>query len=158
MSLHSISLLLALPGQNMVVEMQQSDFRDFKDTANRFRNFTLDSEGNQVRWIDLNEIRVNKANPNIVLFKYWHSDTEYHSFDLDYRVRGPTSKVIVPPPALYDSPRPITEDKFKDLNGLVKKGQIPLSYSDFYMSLPHTGKPSPELNKSCTDDNSESDS
>jgi hypothetical protein len=106
-----------------VVEITQNDVLNFKEVASRLKNFAKDSNGDKIRWMDLNEIKVEKSNPFMVYIKYNHDDIEYKSFDLLWRMRGPRPNItILIPSVLYSKPIPLSQKKTQGPNDLSGEG------------------------------------
>ena len=113
-----------------VVEMSTDTFLNFKETAEKLRNFSVDSNGDTVRWLDVNEFCIGPENPFLVKFKYWHDDA-YDTFDLMYRNRGETPVLSS---LVWQRKLSISKGKYKDLMSMVESDLIPRTYHSFTIS------------------------
>ena len=123
--------------QNPYNTKEMRDFHNFKETAGQLKNFETDVNGDRIKWMNINEICIQKVNPHIVMFKYWHDQEEYLTFDLFNRLRGPVPTLSAPP---LQKTCPISAQKLKDLKYLVDRGVIPSTYHQFYRNLPCSGQ------------------
>ena len=119
-----------------VVEMGESDFKDFKKTSESLKNFKIGSVGETINWLEINEFHVDEAMEFQVKYKYWHDEASHNELDVLYKSRSP--KPVLNSEVISEH-RLISKSKYTDLMDMVSHDLIPRQYHAFYQNLPHDG-------------------
>jgi len=116
--------------------LKYTDFSDLKGlAATLLCNRRKSSTGDLVKWMDIRWIRVEKAKPNVILYKTDFDQTEFGMLvQKQTRSRPPNLWGV------YKKPLPISKAKHSDLKSMLKEGIIPPIYSEFYNMIPSSDK------------------
>jgi len=116
-----------------VVEMQLCDFIDLSVTAKQLVNRKKAKDGSPVKWLNIQSICFNKAEPQIMKYKYvCQDDMEWSELDLRRgREKNRTNSITTLVPV--QQRKKIKKEKFDDLMSL--KQYIPPVHHAFYDSL-----------------------
>uniref|UniRef100_A0A2S2NJY1 DUF7869 domain-containing protein n=2 Tax=Schizaphis graminum TaxID=13262 RepID=A0A2S2NJY1_SCHGA len=121
-----------------VKELGYSDFYDIKNiTECNKKNYSINYDGEKVIWNNIKVLRVEKAQPNTILYKTSFSDTEFKKINLYHggaRGRNPSLANYTLKQA-YTQKNKISVNKKRDLMSLCQDNYIPNIYHDFYKSL-----------------------
>jgi len=116
-----------------VVQMQFSDFLDCKALCDEtIKNRTKDENGNVVNWLKIKVLRFEKANKNVVQYKYRYAD-DFTKINILGRGRRCIMSDLKP---CYKAMLPIAALKKADLLSLCKSGVIPSEHHLFFKNLP----------------------
>lgn len=119
--------------QYTVKQLKYRDFLDLKKlSGDILANKTKNIQGDRVNWLKIKCFRIEKDYPNIIKYKYKHSE-EYLSFDVRKRGQAARIPTLIP---IYAAMLPISEAKYKDLNKLCTTHVIPEEFHGWYASLP----------------------
>ena len=117
--------------------LSTSEVLDFKEFSKEIvRNISWDSTGQKVKSIKIKWMRYEKANPNVLLFKYDYEEN-FRKLIVKLQSRGRRSSFMVlhSVPRLYQEPPAISTAKFNDLEFLCNSNAISQSYHCFFKNL-----------------------
>ena len=115
----------------MVVQMEQSDFFDFKEHQNTFfKKNVKSSETKKKLLIRAGRMFIYETDQ---LFKVKTSMSEIET-PIEYDIVKKNSTIVLPTSPLYTAPLPIKPAKLKDIQTLADK-YIPEPYKSFYSNL-----------------------
>ncbi|XP_055705258.1 uncharacterized protein LOC129803000 [Phlebotomus papatasi] len=126
-----------------VEEMCMEDFLTFKILLEG-ANTTKNSKKENVPWLKIREIQVQKSNPFTLLYKtdFEQEANEIKLCDVSSYQKLRKSKKPMPKlmtlktiPQIRQGKKPISAEKHKDLMNLVNKSVIPKAYSNFFADL-----------------------
>lgn len=104
-----------------VIEMTHNDFLSTKILETAVTNRKQSTDGSQVNWLKMQCIKVERAKPFSIQYKYDLNDEEYKTIDLRIHTVGkPTLLKNVDQPLLYPNGRTISKEKLKDMKDLLK--------------------------------------
>lgn len=123
-----------------VVEIDQSFIYNFKKIEKDFvKNRKIDSQGENVRWMDIKWMQFRKGEPNKIFFKYKVDESlEFKFFEISRQQRNRLSIANAELVQAYSNELPIAKEKKKDLVDLCDKNMIKSVYQDFYRKLTTT--------------------
>lgn len=98
------------------------------------KNKKIDTEGNQVKWLQISWMQYQKAEPNIIFFKYDKSEPTFHKIEITRSLRKHSIADLSLTQA-YTGPLTIKMEKIKDLKELCDSGIIRNQYHQFYRTL-----------------------
>uniref|UniRef100_A0A6P7GSZ8 Uncharacterized protein LOC114346386 n=1 Tax=Diabrotica virgifera virgifera TaxID=50390 RepID=A0A6P7GSZ8_DIAVI len=116
-----------------VIEMDYSDFLDYKKYSSQIITNKSQAEQGKMRWIKVKWIQYRKSCPKTIYFKYRLNDNEFDSLNIEKRQRRRVPYFEVS--RLYLSKPKINKNKLKDLLKLCENGSVPSTYHKFYESL-----------------------
>lgn len=143
-------LRLSRRKQPYIVErMFWYDIYDIKEWFSRLgHTFKKNNENNSVNWLKIKQIKVEKVNPNLLLYKEkW--DSEWQTIDIMERKRKKSAtnncdtRNLCPK---FKQQLAISSLKYNDLKGLCTKNVIPKEFHSFYLNLQPGG------NQNCLDE------
>ena len=119
-----------------VTPMNQDDFVTLAAVRAEIVYRKVNTLKEKVEWLRIRWIRITKDKPFQIQYKYSHNDLEcWKILDVHRRKRGqPSDPGRLELQPLYTRPRPIKENKLKDLLELLD--YIPPIHQGFYSSLP----------------------
>ena len=121
----------------VVNEMVPGSFLDFKSLAESFRNFSVNTDGEKVKWLKICRLKFAKPNLHTVLYAYSY-DGNYMTLDLLQKHRGKKLNIKdLELPAVPSSSQ-ISKAKYNDLMSLCNHSLIPEQYHAFYRSLSYS--------------------
>lgn len=136
-----------------VKQLHFSDMLDLKHLSKcLIKNRLKDENGNTVKWLEIKCLRYEKANPDIIKFRYNYNDPYIL---LNVRGRGRKHSVNEIKRA-YHQLLPISKQKKEDLMKLCKKEIIPEELHAWYASLPSANIPDTTNEPAVEDEEEES--
>lgn len=119
-----------------VKELKYNDFINFKTISLALlKNKTVNTQGENVKWLQVKCFRIEKNCPRIIKYRYSHQG-DYLSLNIS---RGRPSTATASLPTLtkaYSSMLPISVPKYQDLKKLCTSEVIPIEFHNWYLSLP----------------------
>ena len=126
-----------------VNRMNSVDFQSTKPLLNAITNRKICNDGQKVRWLDIQWIRIQKDKPFVMQFKCSMSDDlAFSCVSLAKRGR-PRSLAAINLPLLYKSCRPVSKEKYADLKKLLK--YVPPVHHEFYEHIKRSGQDADEV-------------
>lgn len=119
-----------------VTEMGAADFFSTKSLVELITNRKKDDLNEQVKWLKMREVKVEKNSPGILFYKYSHNaNLDYYKVDLHKRKSGQppdfTIACILQP--LYPNGHSVSQLKLRDIQQLMK--YVPPVHHDFFARL-----------------------
>lgn len=132
------------PRPYIVTHLTYLDFYNFKELASKIMvNTTCDTDGNQVKWLQIKWLRFIKTNPSTIFFKYDVKSNDFLKLNIRdvgtkrTRTRKQCENVYdVSLEQQYTSLLPISNAKKHDLLCLLREKVIPGDYKNFVEMLP----------------------
>nr|XP_023020943.1 uncharacterized protein LOC111509421 [Leptinotarsa decemlineata] len=133
------------PRPYIVNHLTYSDFYNFKELASKIMQNTIrDTNGNQVKWLQIKWLRFTKTDPSTISFKYDVAGDDFLKLNTcevgtskRRRTRKPCENVNdVHLEQQYSSILPISNAKKHDLLCLLRQKVIPEDYRNFVETLP----------------------
>ncbi|XP_047513909.1 uncharacterized protein LOC125055490 [Pieris napi] len=117
-----------------VKELLHNDFYDLKVLQESWgNNFNVDEDNNQVKWIDIKQLRVEKQHPLIFFYKTSYSETDFKKVCVRNRSRRYKDQNFSPQLLkAYTEKQPLAENKKRDIMELIEKNIIPTNYVNSY--------------------------
>ena len=115
--------------------MTLADFSSVAPLKSATVNHKVNTCGEQVEWLKMHWIRVEKSSPLRYKYRYTLNDLEpWKVVDLrPKRVGRPSDTGRMELPPLYDGPRAISDAKYRDLQELLH--YVPPVHHSFYAGL-----------------------
>jgi len=136
--------------QYTVKEMEREDCFNFKAMAKQMKNFSVDEDGESVRWGKIRQLVLDKSHPYAVKFKH---ELDAGAFRILNMFRKSRKKPITPTlELLYSEPLPVKKSKYKYLLALCNEHLIPSAYHSFFRDLPNEDRNDSDENE-VEDDN-----
>ncbi|CAG9836389.1 unnamed protein product [Diabrotica balteata] len=115
----------------------ESDFDDDEgDPTFNFENkICTNTNGQNVNWNDIKQLKVSKDDPITFKYKTSYEDEVFKEVNMRNKRRKmtPLSEILLK--KAYTSKKELSANKKKDMKELVTKGLIPLYYANFYNSI-----------------------
>ena len=126
------------PRHYVVTVLKHSDFYDIKDMAKKtVKNTSKSDDGQTVKWLRIKWFRFEKAEPNVVKYKYNLSSPEFHRTNINNN-GIPVSWPLITLSSAYSSRQSISVAKKKYLVDLLKNWVISEDYAQFDHKQPST--------------------
>lgn len=119
--------------QFVIRKMMHEDFLSIDQLLSAITNRKKTLEGKSVNWLKFCWIRLEKNRPFEIQFKEKFSDSSFQTINIKKKGSKLNNLFEIIPQIEYESERPITEAKKKDLTDLLPF--IPLQYRQFFLNL-----------------------
>ena len=98
------------------------------------------TEGHQIDWTKIMQIRITRTNKDAILYKTSHEDAEFYELKVPEKRNSSIGMTCDLPKAAYVSSPKLSEGKYNDLSNLCDGPTPVISNPDhvsFYKNLPH---------------------
>ncbi|KAK9729950.1 hypothetical protein QE152_g15627 [Popillia japonica] len=138
--------LLYLCDNNYIPIQHHHFYKELRTTAEdnyfnkNYKNFTVDTLGEEVEWSTIMILHFEKAYPNIIQFKMFYRSKEYTSIKATATMAGRKVIANLYPIAAYNKPPKISTKKKEGLLYLCDNNYIPIQHHHFYKELRTTAE------------------
>ena len=130
------------PSPYKVIQVQSKDITDWKTFSQRkgVLKVRTSEEGIKVDWTKFMQIKVLKCDPDIIRFKYSHTDHQFAKLNISNARRSVDDDTVTPQLLYSSGPPKISQGKYDDLKSLCTGNTPVISHADnvaFYLQLHH---------------------
>lgn len=127
-------------GNYIVTELKYLDFMDLKSLSQQIlKNRKFDKNGQQIKWLNIKQMRYKKCEPGHIEFKYDYTEKQFRVIHTNGQSRS-NPKMPTTLGQLYHQQLCISDEKKRDLIKLCDTKAIPDEFHLWYKSLPTTKK------------------